>query len=101
MFNLLYGKSPFPFGNTKENYDNIKTGYFQFPNKRTDVSVEAKNLIRLILNPIPEQRPSPKEILAHPFFTNPSDGIPIQVIPHSLPKTILNCPLNKEFLKHL
>ena len=46
MYNLLYGKSPFPFGNTKENYDNIRNGYFKFPSRRSDVSEEAKDLIR-------------------------------------------------------
>ena len=101
MYNLLYGKSPFPHGNTKENYDNIRAAHVRFPSRRSDVSAEAKNLVRLILNPVAEQRPSPQEILAHPFFTRPSDGIPMHVIPHSLPKTILQCPLNNEFIKHL
>ena len=59
MYNLLYGKSPFPYGNTKENYDNIRAARFKFPSRREDVSAEAKELIKLILNPVPEQRPSP------------------------------------------
>ena len=43
-------------------------------------------------------RPSPREMLTHPFFTQPTDGIPVNVIPFSLPKTIMSCPLNNEFL---
>ena len=101
MYNLFYGKSPFPYGNTAENYTNIKRGHFRFPSKRDDVSDEAKDLIRRILHVNPDRRLSPQEMLRHPFFTQPSDGIPIDVIPYSLPKTILSCPLNNEFLKHL
>ena len=101
MYNLLYGKSPFPYGNTQQNYLNIRAANFEFPSRRHDVSDQAKDLIRTILNPDAEMRPSPQEMLSHPFFTYPTDGIPIHVIPASLPKTIMTCPLNQEYIRNL
>ena len=98
MFNLLCGKSPFPYGDTKENYDNIKRAKVRYPR---NFSAEAKDLIRFILNPDPDLRPSIDDILAHPFFTEPSDGIPLRVLPRSFPRTILNYPLSQEFIKSL
>jgi len=102
MFNLLCGKSPFPYGDTKENYDNIKRAKYRYPRERVDkVSHEAKDLIKYILNPDAELRPSIDEILAHPFFSAPSDGMPLHVLPRSLPRTILNYPLAENFIKSL
>ena len=102
MFNLLCGKSPFPYGDTKENYDNIKRAKVRYPRTMVNqVTAEAKDLIRFILNPDPDLRPSIDDILAHAFFTEPSDGIPLRVLPRSFPKTILNFPLSEEFIKSL
>lgn len=102
MFNLLCGKSPFPYGDTKENYDNIKKAKVRYPrHKDSLISAETKDLIKFILNTDPDLRPSIDDILAHPFFTAPSDGIPLSVLPRSFPKTILNFPLAEDFVKSL
>lgn len=70
MFNLLCGKNPFPYGDTKENYDNIKRAKVRYPrNMASQISAEAKDCIRFILNPDADSRPSIDDILAHSFFT--------------------------------
>ena len=102
MYNLLVGKSPFPYGDTKDNYDNIKRARYRYPSAKVNcISEDAKDLIEMILNPDPELRPTIDEILDHRFFTDPCDGIPLSVIPRSLPKTILNYPLSEDYLKSL
>ena len=102
MFNLLCGKSPFPFGDTKENYKNIKRSNYKYPREKAHlISEEAKELIKFILNPVPELRPTIDEIFEHRFFTDPSDGVPLRVLPRSLPKTILNFPLSVDFIQSL
>ena len=54
MYNLLIGKSPFPYGDTKENYANIKKARYRYPRDRaTKVSKEAQDLIAFILHPDP------------------------------------------------
>ena len=102
MFNLLCGKSPFPYGDTKENYKNIKRSNYKYPREKAHlISEEAKELIKFILNPVPELRPTIDEIFEHRFFTDPSDGVPLRVLPRSLPKTILNFPLSVDFIQSL
>jgi len=102
MYNLLIGKSPFPYGDTKENYDNIKRSRYRYPNDRAiHVSAEAQDLIHYILNPDPELRPTIDEILEHRFFTDPSDGVPLKVLPRSFPRTILNYPPSEDFIRSL
>lgn len=34
MYNLLIGKSPFPYGDTKENYSNIRRSRYRYPRDR-------------------------------------------------------------------
>ena len=58
-------------------------------------------MIHLILNPDPELRPTIQEILEHSFFTCPSDGMPLEVLPRSFPKTFLNYPLSEDFTRSL
>jgi serine/threonine protein kinase len=102
MYNLLIGKSPFPHGDTKENYENIKRSRYKYPrDKVNQVSAEAKDLIHFILNPDPELRPTIDEILEHSFFTDPSDGVPLRVLPRSFPRTILNYPPSEDFIRSL
>lgn len=102
MYNLLIGKSPFPYGDTKENYSNIRRSRYRYPRDRVQhISPEAKDLIHLILNPDPELRPTIEEILDHSFFTDPSDGVPLNVLPRSFPKTFLNYPLSEDFIRSL
>ena len=97
MYNLLIGKSPFPDGDTKKNYDNIKRARYRPP----QASSEARDLIKFILNTDPELRPTLDEILEHPFFTDPSDGMPLRVLPRSFPRTVLTCPPSEEFIAAL
>ena len=102
MYNLLVGKSPFPHGDTRENYDNIKQARYRYPrDKAKKISLEAQDLISYILNPDPELRPTIAEILEHPFFTDPSDGVPLEVLPRSFPRTILNYPPSDDFVQSL
>lgn len=102
MYNLMIGKSPFPLGDTRENYNNIRRARYRYPRDRVNrISPEAKDLIHLILNTDPELRPSIEEILEHRFFTDPSDGVPLNVLPRSFPKTFLNYPLSEDFVKSL
>ena len=102
MFNLLCAKSPFPYGDNKDNYENIKRAKYVCPrDKANRISSEAKDLIELILNIDPELRPTMDEILEHKFFTDPSDGVPLHVIPRSLPRTILNYPLSEDYIRSL
>ena len=102
MYNLMIGKSPFPLGDTRENYSNIRRARYRYPRDRVNrISPEAKDLIHLILNTDPELRPSIEEILEHRFFTDPSDGVPLNVLPRSFPKTLLNYPLSEDFVKSL
>lgn len=102
MFNLLVGKSPFPLGDTRENYDAIRRSRYRYPRDKTNrISQEAKDLIQLILNPDPDSRPTIQEILDHRFFTDPSDGVPLRVLPRSFPRTFLNYPLSEDFVRSL
>ena len=55
---------------------------------------EIKSDTDFVQSLLPQLRPSIDEILAHGFFTEPSDGVPLRVLPRSLPKTILNFPLS-------
>ena len=53
------------------------------------------------MNPDPELRPTIDEILEHRFFTDPADGMPLEVLPRSFPKTFLNYPLSEDFIRSL
>ena len=69
LFGLLYGSFPFQFsgvidGELDYNFILFKKAL----NERDDVSKKAKSLIRMILNPNPDQRPTINEVLEHPFF---------------------------------
>lgn len=107
-FNFLVGKSPFPFGNTQQNYTRIVDGEYKFPEEsarisegRAPISQDAKSLIRYILNIDKKRRPTLRSILKHKFFVAPDDGVPLAVIPNQLPRTILNHPLSEDFINRL
>lgn len=107
-YNFLVGKSPFPFGNTQQNYSRILEGEFRFPDDsarvaegRPPISQDAKSLIRYILNIDQKRRPTLRSILQHKFFVAPDDGVPISVIPTQLPRTILNHPLPEDYVNRL
>jgi len=69
LFGLLFGSFPFQLNGIDDqvldyNFDLLEK--FLYNNK--DVSNNAKNLIRLILNPNPDERPSVHQVLKHNFF---------------------------------
>ncbi|KAJ9055224.1 Cell cycle serine/threonine-protein kinase cdc5/MSD2 [Entomophthora muscae] len=68
MYTLLIGTPPFQgSGKLKEAYFKIKTADFKFPPK-SSISPEAKDLITLILQANPEERPDFHQVRSHPFF---------------------------------
>lgn len=69
MYMMLSGLPPFYGTNRKEVMAKISQGKFSFKSKIwTLISKEAKDLIEKMLTLNPEQRPSCKEILNHPWF---------------------------------
>ncbi|XP_049850364.1 uncharacterized protein LOC126322547 [Schistocerca gregaria] len=76
LYSMLYGKGPFEMKTAKETYLRIKSNKYSFSGK-TDVSEEAKNLIKSCLDPDPARRPLCSDILLHPFLTK--FGVPKSV----------------------
>ena len=69
MYMMLSGLPPFYGSNRKEVMTKITQGKFSFKSKIwTLISREAKDLIENMLTLNPEQRPSCRDILAHPWF---------------------------------
>lgn len=75
MYTLLVGTPPFESKDVKSTYKRILCNSFSFP-ENILISEDAKHLIRSILQPKPEQRPSLDQIMAHPFFTRPTNLVP-------------------------
>eukprot|EP01027_Heterolobosea_sp_BB2_P010054 GEZU01014802.1.p1 GENE.GEZU01014802.1~~GEZU01014802.1.p1 ORF type:complete len:309 (+),score=100.07 GEZU01014802.1:148-1074(+) len=69
LYTLLIGKPPFETNDVHTTYTRIKTNTYTFP-PEYPISENAKSLIRDLLNPVPENRPSLDEILRHPFMMN-------------------------------
>eukprot|EP01113_Clastostelium_recurvatum_P039413 TRINITY_DN6009_c0_g3_i1.p1 TRINITY_DN6009_c0_g3~~TRINITY_DN6009_c0_g3_i1.p1 ORF type:complete len:762 (+),score=178.64 TRINITY_DN6009_c0_g3_i1:275-2560(+) len=67
IYTLIIGKPPFETNDVKTTYERIKANVYDFPDS-VPISDAAKKLIRSILHPVPERRPSLPEILQHPFF---------------------------------
>ena len=91
---MLCGKLPFDSTETKredkinEIYTKTMHGDFSFPSDedrlkhgRHPISAEAQDLIRAILCVDPDNRPRIGEIMTHKFFTAPSDGFAIDMLP--------------------
>ena len=83
LFTLLTGKPPFEAKDVKSTYKRILANQYAFPD-HTVVSEHAKSLIRHMLQPRPERRPSLDYILDHSFFTSSS-----AILPSSLPESAL------------
>ena len=83
LFTLLIGKPPFEAKDVKSTYKRILANQYAFPD-HTVVSEHAKSLIRHMLQPRPERRPSLDYILDHSFFTSSS-----AILPSSLPESAL------------
>ncbi|GAA5963700.1 hypothetical protein JCM3765_003550 [Sporobolomyces pararoseus] len=67
LYTLLIGKPPFQTKDVKNIYRKIRDNVYEFP-KEIPLSPEAEDLITWILRPIPSERPTLAEILAHPFL---------------------------------
>lgn len=68
LYTLLIGTPPFQTPDLKLTYKRIAENEYSFPGS-TPISLEAKQLIQSLLNPIPENRPSFEQVLASSFFT--------------------------------
>ena len=62
---MLTGKPPFKGASRDDLYSNILRGKLVWPSY---LSIEAKDLISLLLDPIPEKRLRLNEIEQHPWF---------------------------------
>ena len=85
IYTLIYGKPPFETQDVKATYKRIRTGNYDFDHK-VEVSPEAINLIRSILNNDPSRRPSINEILASDWINNGAG------VPEFLPISTISCP---------
>lgn len=69
MYILFCGYPPFNGSTDEKIMQRIQNENFQFPPEEWDiVSNEAKELISLMLEKNPEERPSAAELLKHPWF---------------------------------
>lgn len=84
MYTLLVGRPPFETSNLKATYKKIATNSYAFPADREDISAEARDLIKLMLNQEPAQRPPIEDIKHHPFLTN-------SLVPAYVPKASMIC----------
>jgi len=66
LFALLYGTVPFKANNMKDLHQQIMAAKYNF--KDTEVSEEAKNLIRGLLNPDPNTRLGVSQVLKHDWM---------------------------------
>lgn len=67
VFTFFYGRPPFETSDVKQTYRKIKSNQYSFPD-HSYVKEEAKDLIRMLLKPNPNERLSLNQILEHPFF---------------------------------
>ncbi len=67
LYAMLFGTVPFKGGNMNELHKLIIKGKYQI---KDDISEEARDLIKKILETDPKKRYSIPQILAHPWFKN-------------------------------
>lgn len=67
---MVCGAVPFKANNMQELYKNIMNNGFSFP---VSLSKEVKDLIRKMLNKVPDKRLLIPEILSHPWVTTDSE----------------------------
>jgi len=69
LYILLCGFPPFYHENTRELYKQIKKGQFDFPDPFwTEISKEAKDLVRKLLTVDPVKRYTADQVLSHPWI---------------------------------
>lgn len=66
LFALLYGTVPFKANNMKDLHQQIMMAKYNF--KDTEVTEEAKDLIKGLLNPDPQARLGVSQVLKHPWM---------------------------------
>ena len=91
LYALLVGKPPFESETVDETYRRIKNNHYDFP-KQIPLSSEAKQLIKLLLDPNPKTRISIQQIRGCDFLTS-------QKIPPSMPPYTISLPPQSSFLK--
>lgn len=70
-YNMLSGKLPFDGNNIKEVLRKVRAGKYTFPDGEwADISSEAKDLIKGLLEVNPKKRLSAKQALAHPWISS-------------------------------
>eukprot|EP00826_Nyctotherus_ovalis_P064106 TRINITY_DN9399_c0_g1_i7.p1 TRINITY_DN9399_c0_g1~~TRINITY_DN9399_c0_g1_i7.p1 ORF type:complete len:595 (-),score=89.53 TRINITY_DN9399_c0_g1_i7:157-1941(-) len=90
LYIMLVGKPPFESKSVKQTYKRIYNGQYTIP-ATANLSQEAIGLIRRILVPTPESRPSLEEIMKDPFMTkNP--------FPRTMPLQTLTFSPSAEYL---
>jgi len=92
IYALLIGKLPFEAADIKSTYKRIKMNAYLFPDK-TEISLQAKDLIAKILNSDPYKRPTLDQILEHPFLHTEN------VIPRTMPPSTLAHPPSASFIR--
>ena len=70
LYILLSGDPPFKGNNDGEIMEKVKTGYYSFGKKFKNVSSDAKNLIKIMLEKDIYKRPSASECLKNKWFEN-------------------------------
>eukprot|EP00602_Paraphysomonas_sp_CaronLab_P011330 CAMPEP_0185040610 /NCGR_PEP_ID=MMETSP1103-20130426/38866_1 /TAXON_ID=36769 /ORGANISM="Paraphysomonas bandaiensis, Strain Caron Lab Isolate" /LENGTH=383 /DNA_ID=CAMNT_0027579981 /DNA_START=167 /DNA_END=1315 /DNA_ORIENTATION=- len=68
IYTLLVGKPPYESKDVQSTYRRILDNSYSFPS-HCEVSDHARDLVRCILQTLPERRPSLAAIESHPFFT--------------------------------
>jgi len=76
MYTLLVGQAPFQSSDVSTTYRRIKKNQYSFP-VISAMSTSAEMLIRDLLSPNPEDRPSLATILSHSFFTQDLENISV------------------------
>eukprot|EP01147_Barroeca_monosierra_P006709 gene6709-7556_t len=72
LYILLVGYPPFWEEDHQKLYAQIKNAKYDFPSPEWDtVTAEAKELIKIMLEPNPKKRPTVKELLKHPWIARP------------------------------
>jgi len=77
LYILLCGYPPFFDTDNMKLFEKIKTGKFSFPDEGwSQVSEEAKDLLKKILCLDPKDRLTPEQMLEHPWFSMDLTGTP-------------------------
>ena len=94
---MLTGCPPFQSNSQDDIYRKVKALEYSWPKEKgcyNDIPDEAKNLVATLLKANAEERPSPDEIVSHPFFTmRGGDTVPRSLGPEvcqAMPKWIKN-----------